>query len=144
MRIFPGRLLSDPIRPGLAPVLLIAGAFALPAPSLQAQSGEAPLVGDPASGEFVFDDKCGSCHLGNDNTDSGPSLIGVHGRKAGSVAEFRYTPDLSASGLIWDDATLDRFLANPQGVVPGTNMKRSLADPADRIDVIAYLREQQP
>lgn len=97
------------------------------------------VVGDAISGEFVFDDKCSSCHLGNFSTDSGPSLIGVVGRKAAAVEDYTYTPALTASGITWDAASLDKFLTNPKEYVEGTDMKRVVADPADRADVIAYL-----
>jgi cytochrome c2 len=43
------------------------------------------------------------------------------------------------SGIVWDDSSLDRLLATPQKLVPGSFMKDSVADPADRADIIAYL-----
>ena len=70
----------------------------------------------------------------------GPSLFGVVGRKAGAVADFHYSEANKASGLTWDEATLDRYIANPRAVVPGTTMPYAgLKNDAQRGDLIAYL-----
>ncbi len=69
----------------------------------------------------------------------GPSLVGVFGRRAGSVPNFSFTNALSGSGLTWDSATLEHFLLNPAAAVPGTTMPVSVADSSDRSNVIAYL-----
>ena len=69
----------------------------------------------------------------------GPSLVGVFGRRAGSVPNFSFTNALSGSGLTWDSATLEHFLLNPAAAVPGTTMPISVADSSDRSNVIAYL-----
>ena len=76
---------------------------------------------------------------------SSPHHRGVFGRKAGSVPGFPYSPALRQASVTWDETTLDRWLANPQQLVPGTKMFFELANATDRADVIAYLKElKQP
>jgi cytochrome c len=74
----------------------------------------------------------------------GPSLIGVVGREAGTDPGHDYTAALKASGLTWTPANLDRFLAGPRTLVPGTAMSETVADPTQRRDLIAYLATLQP
>jgi glucose/arabinose dehydrogenase len=104
-----------------------------------------PPGGDSSRGKVFFQQSCALCHaasLGARNTvivGQGPSLVGVLGRRAGSGPNFGYTKALSASRLIWDSVTLDRFLANPMAAVPGTSMPIPVPSSGDRLDVIAYL-----
>ena len=100
-----------------------------------------PLSGDPARGQALYQ-ACSGCHS-IDEDDIGPRHRGVVGRRAGSVAEYAYSPALKASGLVWDAATLDRWLTGPQQLVPGTKMYFSLSDPQKRADIIAYLQLQK-
>ena len=65
---------------------------------------------------------------------------GVVGRRAGSVADFNYSPALHSSGIVWDVATLDRWLQNPSDLVPGTKVFFRLSDAQSRADIIAYLQ----
>ncbi|WP_225770010.1 cytochrome c family protein [Inquilinus sp. Marseille-Q2685] len=94
--------------------------------------------GDPARGESVFK-RCTACHAATIQNRVGPGLAGVIGRPAGSVVGYKYSPALAASGLTWDEATLDRFLEAPTRLVPGTRMTIALPKADDRQDVIAYL-----
>lgn len=102
------------------------------------------LAQDAARGRELFV-QCAACHsLQPPSTADGPALAGVIGRASGSVADFRYSRPMSRAGLTWDEATLDRYLAEPQAVVPGTRMAFSgLAQAQDRADLIAYLKEQK-
>ena len=86
--------------------------------------------------------QCTVCHATEpDRNLIGPSLAGVHGRKAGSADGFPYSTALKESGLSWDDATLDRFLEAPMKTVPGTKMVfAGIKDPAERRDVISHLK----
>ncbi|MBX3613983.1 MAG: cytochrome c family protein [Burkholderiaceae bacterium] len=83
--------------------------------------------------------RCLACHaLQYDRT--GPRHCGLFGRKAGGVPGFDYSEAMKRSGIVWNAATLDRFLANPLGTVPGTTMGYAgIADARERADLIAYL-----
>ena len=93
------------------------------------------------NGQKAFRQICSICHeavAGRNRV--GPSLFGVVGRKAGTVADFHYSDEMKNSGLTWDAATLDRFIAAPRAVVPGTRMAYAgLMDDVKRQDLIAYL-----
>jgi cytochrome c len=94
---------------------------------------------DLAHGEEVYT-RCMACHaLRADRV--GPHHCGLFGRKAGSVPGFDYSAAMQRSNIVWDEATLSRFLAKPQAVVPGTSMTYDgVPDPKDRADLIAYLK----
>jgi cytochrome c len=96
------------------------------------------------NGETFFRQRCQSCHTVTQGRPStlGPSLIGVVGRKAAS-AQFNYSPALKDSGLTWNRATLDRFLAAPTRTVPGTRMVIAVPDPAQRAALIGYLETRK-
>ena len=99
------------------------------------------LNGDAVRGKTLYQ-ACTACHSLNDN-DIGPKHRGVVGRRAGTVPDYAYSPALKASGLTWDPANLDRWLSNPQALVPGTKMYFLLANPQSRADIIAYLMQQK-
>lgn len=83
---------------------------------------------------------CLTCHtVETGRNGSGPSLVGVMGRNAASVAGFPYSPALAASGIVWNVQTLDRWLAGPIRMVPGTRMVMPVPDAAQRKAVIDYL-----
>jgi len=84
---------------------------------------------------------CTGCHSLDDN-DVGPKHRGVVGRKAGTVPGYAYSAALKGSGLTWTPANLDRWLTNPQKLVPGAKMYFSIANPKQRADIIAYLAQQ--
>jgi len=102
---------------------------------------------DPGFGQELFRRNCALCHYagsGSAGGGQGPSLAGLFGRAAGARPDFGYTPALRDSGLVWDQATLDRFLANPTGTVPGTTMVTGVPQPNNRRDLIAYLATLKP
>jgi len=107
--------------------------------------GQNAPIGDSTRGQQLFQSTCAICHspsLGPDNTliiKQGPTLLGIAGRKAGAGPHFNYTQSLKDSGLVWDSATLDRFLTDPSKAVPGTTMPIPLPDAQFRADIIAYL-----
>ena len=71
----------------------------------------------------------------------GPRHCGLFGRLAGSVPSFNYPPAMKKSGIVWNEQTLDRFLAKPLAMVPGSTMTcDGVADPKDRADLIAFLK----
>jgi hypothetical protein len=90
-------------------------------------------------GKAVFRERCGLCHGQIGEGGQGPSLRGIAGRKAGGDPRFGYTQALSSAPLTWDATTLDRFLAAPRDVVPGTKMVLAVNDPAERKAIIGYL-----
>lgn len=106
-----------------------------------AQSATGTLQGDPARGQSLYQ-ACMGCHSLDDN-DVGPKHRGVVGRRAGTVSAYAYSSALKASGLTWDPANLDRWLTNPQALVPGTKMYFSIASAQSRADLIAYLAQQK-
>jgi cytochrome c2 len=85
---------------------------------------------------------CQTCHsLQPGENRVGPSLAGVVGRAAGSAPGFNYSAAMKKSGLVWDEATLDRYLTNPHQVVPGTRMAfAGLPDEGQRKALIDYLK----
>jgi cytochrome c len=100
---------------------------------------QAGIPGDAARGKDLYQ-ACSGCHSIEEN-DIGPKHRGVVGRPAGSVPDYAYSPALKASGLVWSADTLDRWLTNPQALVPGTKMYFLIADPQKRADLIAYLAQ---
>ena len=96
-------------------------------------------------GEAVFKKSCAICHtLEAGKNKIGPSLAGVVGRKAGSVAGFAYSAANKDSGDIWDERTLDAYLTAPQKFMPGTKMVFvGLKDPGDRKALIEYLKQHR-
>lgn len=101
----------------------------------------APPQGDAVHGKVLYQ-TCMGCHSLDDN-DVGPRHRGVVGRKAAAVPDYAYSAALKASDLVWDAATLDRWLTNPQALVPGAKMYFSIAKAQDRADLIAYLASQK-
>jgi cytochrome c len=92
-------------------------------------------------GERLFRQRCASCHATQAGQNRiGPFLAGIAGRRAGSVDGARYSNALRDSGLTWDDASLDRFLANPRQSVPGTTMAVNVPNASQRQSLIAFLR----
>ena len=107
-----------------------------------------PLGASAEDLEISFNDHCRECHsfLKGDNR-LGPSLYGVVGRKAGSEAGYGYTQSMKDSGVTWDEATLDKWIANPQAVIPGNQMSPpfpGVADPKIRARIIAFLKTLHP
>lgn len=95
--------------------------------------------GDPVAGEAIYG-RCQGCHS-IDRNRTGPKHQGLFGRKAGSVAGYDYSKAIQESGIVWDEATLDKFLENPRAMVPGTRMTYAgVKDPQERADLIAYLK----
>ncbi|HEY4369428.1 MAG TPA: PQQ-dependent sugar dehydrogenase [Steroidobacteraceae bacterium] len=123
------------VRAAIVPSLLLnALSLAIAAPTLAA---------DAAAGKAAFHQQCALCHSAqaDDNGGAqGPSLNGIFGRRAASNSSFTYTPALRNSGLTWNAATLERFLAAPTSVVPGSSMVVPVAQKTDRDNIIAYFQ----
>ncbi len=97
---------------------------------------------DLAAGEASAK-KCAACHTfakGEPNR-VGPNLFDVVGRKPGQVAGFAYSKPMAAQAEEWNYEHLNKFLANPKAVVPGTKMAfAGISKPEERAALIAWLR----
>ena len=98
--------------------------------------------GDVARGEARFQD-CAACHkLEAGANNVGPSLHDIFTRKAGTLDDFRYSPAMKRSGIVWTAEALDKFIADPQAMVPANRMPYAgMANSSDRDDLIAYLQK---
>jgi cytochrome c len=96
---------------------------------------------DVKRGQKLFEE-CAACHTHERGAQNGvgPNLFGVVGRKAGEVDEFRYSPAMKRSGIVWSEQDLDAYIADPQAKVPANRMPFSgMPDARDRADLLAYL-----
>lgn len=111
-----------------------------PTPSATASTKAAPTTA--AVTEPVAFAVCKACHSVEPGKNGiGPSLAGIYGEKAGAVPGFEFSDAMKSSGLTWNQATLDRYLTDPRGVVPGTKMAfGGVADAAKRQAIIDYLK----
>jgi cytochrome c len=124
-----------------APVLLLAAASAagllLRAGVVHSQEPAGAPATAPAPAEFAA---CAVCHSTDGSEGTGPTLKGVAGRTAGTVAGFRYSRAMRQAGITWDAVTLGRYLADPQATVPGNVMPFAGVEAAEsRARIVAYL-----
>lgn len=120
--------------------MIVAG---LAASALTGGTAFAQAKGDPVAGKKIFM-RCVACHAVQPGAGAkmGPNLAGVVGRKSGSAPGFKYSAAMQKAKLTWNDATLDKWLTKPSALVPGTSMAfPGLPNPADRANVIAYLKK---
>jgi cytochrome c len=95
--------------------------------------------GSIEKGKGLYVQHCAACHS-VDYNGAGPAHAGVFGRKAGSVANFAYSPALKASKLVWTEATLNQWLADPEKLIPGQKMWMKVEEATERQDLVAYLK----
>lgn len=99
--------------------------------------------GDPAAGEKIFK-KCKVCHhVDKKKNRVGPHLVGLFGRTSGTddVYGKKYSKAMVEAAIVWDEATLDGYLADPKGYIPKNKMSfKGLKKEEDRANVIAYLK----
>jgi len=110
----------------------------------------------PAQAEDIWQrgrdlfEPCRACHAAEPGAEAqaGPSLAGLIGREVGGDPGFDYSPvlaDAFKAGLRWDEARLDRFLADPEGMFPGFWMAmRGIGSAADRAALIRFLARPAP
>ena len=116
---------------------LLSSPIALPQVSQQTET---------ASGQLAFNNACRTCHVVREGDNRlGPNLNRVVGRKAGSLPGYNYSSAMKEADFVWDEAKLDRFIANPDEVVAGNNMKPygGLASKDDRAKIIAFLAQSR-
>ena len=120
----------------LAALLLLGGLAA----SLGARADDST---DP--GALQFKKSCGTCHTTDPKAPvrQGPNLHGVVGRPAGSLKGFKYSPAFAkaAPGITWTAEMIDRWITDPQQVIPGTVMLYHQSDPDKRQLIIGYLQK---
>jgi cytochrome c len=131
-RIFSS-LNAGPVFSGLC----LAVALALPTGTVFAND-------DEAKRQFVT--SCGVCHTAEKDAPhrQGPNLFGIVGRKAGQIADFKYSEALAKADLTWDEATLDKWIEDASALLSGTTMPYRQRDPDKRKLVIKFLQSLSP
>lgn len=111
-------------------ILLAIGLFANPAIA----------DGDVKKGERVFN-KCKICHdINQEKNKIGPHLVGIMGRKAGSVSGYKYSPAMKKADIVWSPENMTKYLTKPKALVPGTKMAfAGIKNEQQIVDLIAYL-----
>ena len=120
---------------------LSAMAYVLSSPSALPQASQGGV-----SGQQAFNNACRTCHMVKEGDNRlGPNLYKIVGRKAGSLPDYAFSSAMKEADFVWDEEKLDRFIAKPDEVVPGNNMKPygGLASSDDRKKIIAFLAQQQ-
>jgi cytochrome c len=123
-------------------ILALSGmAYVLSSPSALPQASQGT---EGVSGQQAFNNACRTCHMVREGDNRlGPNLHKVVGRKAGSLPDYGFSSAMKDTGFVWDEEKLDRFIANPDEVVPGNSMKPygGLSSNDDRKKIIAFLAQ---
>jgi cytochrome c len=106
-------------------------------------AGSTAAAGDAESGRALCQARCTACHS-LDYNGVGPALRGVFGRAAARAPGFGYSDALKSSSQIWNEDTLDRWLADPEKFAPGQRMGLIVTGAKDRNDLVAYLKQATP
>ena len=117
-------------------------AYMLSSPSALSQELVSQGIG-AALEQQVFNNACRTCHTIKEGDNRlGPNLYRIIGRKAGSLPDYNYSSAMKGAGFVWDEEKLEHFMANPDEVVPGNNMKpySGLASTEDRAKIVAFLQ----
>ena len=136
-------MLSPAARPARVFLMMILSglAYVLSSPSALPQASQGA---NGVSGQQAFNNACRTCHIVREGDNRlGPNLHGIVGRKAGSLPDYAFSSAMKEAGFVWDAEKLDRFIANPDEVVPGNNMKPygGLASSEERKKIIAFLAQ---
>lgn len=116
---------------------LLSSASALP---------QTPQGTEATSDQQAFNNACRTCHVMREGDNRlGPNLNKIIGRKAGSLPDYNYSGAMKEAGFVWDEQRLERFIANPDEVVPGNSMKpyAGLASSDERAKIIAFLAQSR-
>ena len=120
----------------IIPAIALVASVALLAPLAPVGAAES----DAAAGRTVFEKRCTGCHA-LDHEKEGPRLAGVVGRKAGAVSTFVYSDAVKKSAVVWTEALLDKWLTDPETVIPDNDMSFRLNNAVERAAIIAFLKE---
>jgi cytochrome c len=127
----------------IAASCVVSGLLAALAPA----SHGADESGGASAGKMAFNNNCRTCHsMKEGDNRQGPSLHGIVGAKAGASEGYAaYSGSLKGSGIVWDETTLDRFIANPDEVVPNNNMNpyTGITDEGLRKKIVEYLKSDE-
>ncbi|MBR0695658.1 cytochrome c family protein [Bradyrhizobium lablabi] len=99
--------------------------------------------GGGSTAEQAFNNSCRTCHtIKEGDNRAGPNLHNIIGRKAGSVANFRYSDAMKSADFVWDDDKLARFIENPDALVSGNGMKpyTGVRSSDDRSKIVEFLK----
>ncbi len=104
------------------------------------------LAGDKTVGEGVFANRCRECHEAPaGDRKAGPSLVGIVGRRAGSLPGFAYSDAMRNAGFVWTELRLQEYLSNPKAAVPGNRMLfNGLKREGEFEDLLEYLKSLVP
>jgi cytochrome c len=103
-------------------------------------NADQPDGADAGRGRELFGKRCTGCHSLTQDGE-GPRLGGVVGRTSGSVPSYQYSAALKKAHIVWDETTLDKWLTNPDQMVPGTEMDFYVPKPQERQEIIRYLKQ---
>jgi cytochrome c len=95
---------------------------------------------DSLRGKDLFERRCGGCH-GLDNDKEGPRLRSVFGRPSGSISSFKYSDGFKNAHITWNAESLEKWLTDPEKVIPDNDMAFHVEKTDERRDIIAYLKE---
>jgi len=95
---------------------------------------------DAERGQTLYKTMCVACHS-IDYNGVGPAHKDLIGKKVGSRIDYAYSPAVKASSIVWADKTLDKWLTNPEKLIPGQKMGFMVPAAKDRADLIAYLKQ---
>lgn len=125
----------------IAIALVVLGALAHPVAAQTAPSAPSTGATTGDDGKLAFNNHCRNCHSAEAGDNRlGPTVFGIFGKEAGQNKDYTgYSGSLK--GFSWDEATLDKFIANPTSVAPSTTMNYPpVGDPAIRKQIIGYLK----
>lgn len=121
------------------PLMLSAVLFS----ATTAHAQGAPAAGGGGDGQQVFNNHCRTCHsMKEGDNRQGPNLSGIVGKKSGSVQGVPYSSALKDGAVTWDEATLDKWIENPDSVAANNSMKPygGVPDPEQRKKIIEYMK----
>jgi cytochrome c len=107
--------------------------------SPEPSSGSPPAADAAGPGKVLFEKRCAGCHS-LDQDREGPRLRNVYGAKAGSTPTFKYSSALKSSQITWTDETLNKWLADPDSLVPDNDMEFHVPKTDERADIIRFLK----